>query len=175
MNDLQKNQQQNSLLNQEGFANDISRKKAVSQYLLERKLSFIERIFPSVEHKEALKHRRILIEQESKNDLELRQQYNNFFKKALKATFDKILREGVEQIQKHLTTQFVQYHKTLSLNIDKDCQEFFSSMEEEEGKICNLKNETLRNVRLRMWNRRIEEFETTVEVLMQKYKSVLIT
>ncbi|NER12900.1 hypothetical protein GWK08_05580 [Leptobacterium flavescens] len=164
------NNNKNELVNQDHFSNEINQKKSEAQRLLNRKMTLLQRIFPSVEQKEAIKHTKITLAQESESDLEVRRMHNEFFKQALQATFDKVLTEGTESIQEGLTRKFTANKATLDKEIVKLTKEYFEEMEAFENEIFQIKSDRMRSRQLNMLDKRIDEFERTVNNLMKKYE-----
>lgn len=170
MSNLPKRKDESGLINTDNFAKEIGNKKIDAQLILSRKLSMVQRIFPSVEQKIAIAHSKEILEQESKSDVELRRMHNEFFKQALQITFDKVLREGAEAVQEKLTSQFTINKFNLDKKIVQMTDEYFDAMEALEEKAFATKSANTKERRLRMLNERMDEFERTVSNLMQQYE-----
>lgn len=170
MSNLPKKNDNNSLVNHDNFAKEIGDKKNDAQLLLKRKVTLLQRIFPTVEQKETIKHSAAILEQESKSDLEKRRMHNEFFNQALQATFDKYLTEGAESIQKGLTSNFAANKAALDKEIVNLTKNYFNQMEIDEEDIFKMKSENMKTRQMKMLNDRIDEFERTIQNLMQKYE-----
>jgi len=157
------------MVNQDQFSQDMASKKTDAQVLLAKKRNLLSRILPSVEDKVAKQHSKAILEQESSADLEVRRMSNKFFNDALKATFDEILTKGLEQIKERKADDFSQRKADLNVKITRRTKDFFSQMEKIEGEVLEVKNERSRKRQLKMIDQRYDEYETTVNSLMQEY------
>lgn len=170
MDNLPNKSDKNSLVNQEKFSKEISNQKSKTQILLNKKLSLLQRMFPSVEQKAAKNHIKEILEQESKSELEKHRMSNEFFNQALQATFDDVLTRGVVTIQKGQSQDFLKISADTIKEINQMTLAFFKQMELDEAEILKMKSERMRTRQISMLEDRINEFEDTVQYLMQKLK-----
>jgi len=172
MKDKLINSAENALVNQRNVTQDISDKKDVAQQILHRKIGFLDRLLPSNESKEAMKYKAQALKQEAESDLEVRRMHNEFFRQGLAETFNKILIDGKKEIREGLTRQGVKQKAFLDQAVNEISMQYFDKMEELEESIMQTKSENIRNRKLKMLDDRLNEFEATVKILMQKYQDI---
>jgi CHASE3 domain sensor protein len=170
MDNLPKKNNHNSMVNQEKLSRDITDRKTGAQGLLNRKLTVLQRVFPSIEDKASKKHTKLMLDQESKSEIEKHRMSNEFFNQALQATFDDVLTRGIMAIQKGQSKDFVKISSDSIREINQLMMEFFEDMEKDEERIAQMKSDKLREKQNDMLYDRIDEFEITVTQLMQKLK-----
>ncbi|CAL2095766.1 conserved protein of unknown function [Tenacibaculum sp. 190524A02b] len=172
MNNEITNTNNNGLVNQENSANEIRNKKEIAQQILNRKISFLDRIAPSKEIRETMKYKADVLMQEAKSDLETRRMHNEFFRQGLAETFNKILIEGKKEIRGKLTRDGVKMKAQLDEIVNEISILYYDKMEKLEESIMQTKSENMRNRKLQMLEDRLNEFDMTVKILMQKYQDI---
>ncbi len=160
------------LINQNNIDQEIKGKKDVEQRILNRKIGFLERMLPGQEARKIIEFKTQALEQEAQSDLEVRRMHNEFFRQGLSETFNKILTEGKRNIRGKIALSGATEMKELQKKITLITEEFFNEMEATEEKIYATKSDNIRERKLRMYNNRLEEFETVVGMLMDKYKDI---
>lgn len=172
MNNKLTNPNKAELVNKDNFANEIHHKKEVAQLILNKKISFLDRLAPSKEVKETLKYKADVLKQEAKSDLEIRRIHNEFFRQGLTETFNKILIEGKKEIRGNLTKDGVKMKAMLDEIVNEISMLYYDNMEKLEESIMLTKSENTRTRKLQMLEDRLNEFDMTVKILMQKYQDI---
>ena len=140
--------------------------------IVNRKLSFIEQLLPTKEQKIARELRGKLIVQQGEASIERSRMNNEFFRQALKETYDKILRDGKEASRRESADRGTVNKAALDSKITKLTEDYFNEMEKLEEAIFETKSENIKERKRRMLNDRMDEFENTVKILMEQYKKI---
>lgn len=166
------NPNRGELVNKDNVADEVQQKKEVAQLILNKKITFLDRLAPSNEVKETLKYKAEVLKQEAKSDLEVRRMHNEFFRQGLAETFNKILIEGKKEIRGNLTREGVKAKAMLDDFVNEISILYYDKMEKLEESIMQTKSDNIRNRKLQMLEDRLNEFDMTVKILMQKYQDI---
>jgi hypothetical protein len=151
---------------------EIEGQNKFAKEIMERKISFIQRLLPTSEQKIAIQLKGQLIEQQGSATLERCRMNNEFFRQALKATYDMILKKGLEANQRELAETGIINKAALDSKISKLTEDYFNEMEKLEESILETKSDNIQQRKHRMLTQRMDEFEGTVTILMEQYKSI---
>ena len=162
----------NELIKIEKHQEEIEGNNKFAMEIMNRKLSFIENLLPSKEQKIARELRGNLIKQQGEASLEKSRMNNEFFRQALKETYDKILRDGKEAGRRESADRGTVNKAALDSKISKLTEDYFNEMEKLEEAIFETKSENIKERKRRMLNDRMGEFEGTVKILMEQYKKI---
>jgi len=137
-----------------------------------RKIGFIERLLPSKETRIVIDLKAKLIKQQGEASIERSRMNNEFFRQALKSTYDFILRKGLEANKREMAETGIINKAALDSKITKLTEDYFNEMEKLEEAIFNTKSENIKQRKQKMLIARMDEFEATVTILMEQYKKI---
>jgi len=158
---------------QNSFNQEQEENKVFSKMLISRHRGIISRIFPSKAEQEADRFQSELMNSIGRSRIENFRMYKEFQRQAIKETFDAMLIEGKVKLRKDNTLFFAGHLKDLQSKVTMMSNEFMQECEQQVLKIESSRTKMIRERQERMLEKRMDEFEESIELLMSSFQNIL--
>ncbi len=167
-----KNKNDFGIINPEHSIKENDSRSQFAQVLLQKQLSFFDRVFPSTIDKQALEHQSQLMSQESSHNNNMHRVMSEFQLKAVTEAANKVLQDGIVKARENSAHSYSEKMKTLQHSMEQITMGVSTSIDKALEDLSTIKNEHLRKRREDFLLKQIDQFYDVIEYIMDDFRSI---
>ncbi len=152
---------------------DIEIYTEFSNAMLNRERRLLDIILPNKAERRIQEFQGKLIDLKASSHLEMIRMHQEFMRQAVKEVFDTALTSGKVESRKDKTSFFASELENLNTRIQDLIESYFRSTEEALAKTETFDDKDIQERWQRMLRKRLDEFETTVDTLMDRFVNII--
>lgn len=160
------------IINPELSIKENDSRSQFAQVLLQKQITFFDRVFPSTIDKQAMKYQSQLMNQESKHNNNMHRVMSEFQLKAVTEAANKVLQDGIVKARENSAHTYSDKIKILQDNMEQITLGVSTSIDNALEGLSTIKNEYLRKRREEYLIKQIEQFYDVIEYIMDDFRSI---